>query len=288
MHLIITDSGLGGLSVCAAIEETLREKGHDVRITYVNAWPEEGRGYNDLPGMQARARQFDLTLRRMADMAPDRILIACNTLSILYELTEFRAAPAAPVQGIVAAGLDLFHQALADEPGSSIVLLGTRTTIDSGVHRERLVQRGVSPERIAAASCHGLATAIERGPASADTAALIDTCAESASRAAQPGEPLFAGLCCTHYGMVADRIAAALAGRTGRQVLALDPNTKLAHDVASEIARARGNGGRIEVEVISKVRLSADQQGAVAAVIERVSPATAAALRGYRHVPGLF
>ncbi len=292
MHLVITDSGLGGLSICASIEKTLREtRAAGVRITYVNAWPEQGRGYNDLPDAAARARVFDRALESIAAMGPDLILIACNTLSILYELTEFHRTGGIPVQGIVDTGVDLFHEALSAEPYSAILLLGTRTTIESGEHRRRLLERGVQPDRVAALSCHGLAAAIERGPSSAAVDAAIDRCADQARDTIGAGDPLFVGLCCTHYGMVADRIGAALARRTGRLVGPLDPNERVAGDVAPRLVRPAANReerGPVTVSVVSKVALGAGRRDGVSQVIERVSPATAAALRNYTAAPDLF
>ena len=40
--VVITDSGLGGLLVCADLERRLRETAGDgsVRLVYVNAWPD--------------------------------------------------------------------------------------------------------------------------------------------------------------------------------------------------------------------------------------------------------
>jgi glutamate racemase len=291
VHLVITDSGLGGLAACGSLESALRTSGRTgVRITYVNAWPEQGHGYNDLPDAAARARVFDRALEAIAGMQPDLILIACNTLSILYELTAFRRRATIPVQGIIGAGVELFSEALAAEPESSIVLLGTRTTIESGVHRRRLLDRGVAAERIAAQSCHGLATAIEHGPASAATEAMIDACAEAAARVVTGGDPLFAGLCCTHYGMAAERIGAALARTTGRLVGPLDPADTLVRAVLPRLGReaARAGAGPAAVRVISKVALDDGQRDGVASVLQLVSPVTAAALRTYQNIPDLF
>jgi glutamate racemase len=291
VHLAITDSGLGGLSACASLEQALRETRHDgVRITYVNAWPEQGRGYNDLPDPAARARVFDRALHAIDGLRPDLILIACNTLSILYELTEFRAAVRVPVHGIIDAGVDLFQEALAAEPASGILLLGTRTTIESGVHRRRLLDAGVQPHRVGALSCHGLATAIERGPDSAAAAALIDRCAEQAGTLALAGDPLFAGLCCTHYGMVADRISAALARTTDRLVGPLDPTDRLVRELLPRLTRdgTASSSAPVPVRVLSKVALDNEQRASVSHAIAAVSPATAAALRGYERIPELF
>jgi glutamate racemase len=185
----------------------------------------------------------------------------------------------------------LFLELLTRHPASALVLIGTRTTIDSGVHRTRLVQRGIAEERLGAASCHGLATAIERDPDSDATASLIDTCAARAATVAPPGDPLFVGLVCTHYGMVADRIAAALAAQTGRRVLPLDPNARLVEEVVTRAANSFGPpiaGAASGVEVISKVELPVEQREAVARLLEPISAMTASALREYRHMPDLF
>jgi len=304
-HIVITDSGLGGLSICAALEKNLREAGVSsaVRLTYVNAWPFEDRGYNDLPDAADRVDVFDRALLRMSEMDPDRILIACNTLSVLYPRTAFSRNPPVPVQGIVDAGVDLFAERLNDDPTSSIVLAGTKTTIESNVHRERLVHRGVDPARIAAVPCHGLAGAIEKDVDGTVVVELIDVCASRAAEAAPPGAVLFAGLCCTHYGYVADRIVDALARKTGRRVRALDPNLRLvgslmAEDGFFEGARGRepgagqarpgGSRGDVTVEFISKVVLDETARRGIARLIEPVSAVTARALISCACVPDLF
>jgi glutamate racemase len=301
LRLVITDSGLGGLSVCAALDAALRVSpvGVPLHITYFNVWPEKDKGYNDLSDMTARARVFDRALNAVDALAPDRILIACNTLSIVYEWTDHARRPGPRVQGIVGAGVAMFVEALSRRRTGSLVLVGTRTTVDSGVHRERLVAHGVAADRIGAASCHGLATAIENGPASDTTDALIGTCAERAAGAAPPGDVLLAGLCCTHYGIVGERFGTALERRTSRPVELLDPNVRLVQDVTAELlgpgmpGRDRQNDAgagepSIEIDVISKVALGDAKRAGCAAVLEPVSPSTARALRSYNHVPGLF
>ena len=301
-HLVVTDSGLGGLSICAALECRLRrEGGGRARITYLNAWPFEGRGYNDLPDVPARAAVFDRALDRMALWSPGRILIACNTLSIIYAHTAFCRAPAVRVDGIIDAGVSLFAETMAAEPSAGLILLGTKTTVESGVHAGALVERGVDPHRMRAVHCHGLAGAIERDP---ESAAVTDLIASSTARvrAADPGGvPLFAGLCCTHYGYVADRICAALGAALGRPVQALNPNARMVDDLALD-APAQGADdaatgtpdrlstgvGRVSVEVVSKVALDDTARQAIARLVAPISPATARALLSYSHVPDLF
>jgi len=304
-HIVITDSGLGGLSICAALEKNLRQAGlsRAVRLTYVNAWPFEDRGYNDLPDAAARADVFDRALLRMSAMRPDRIVIACNTLSVLYPETAFSRSPPVAVHGIVDAGVDLFAERLNEDPTSSIVLTGTRTTIESGVHRDRLIRRGIDPARIAAVSCHGLAAAIEKDVDGAAVAELIDACASRAAEAAPPGGVLFVGLCCTHYGYAAVRIVDALARKTRRRVRALDPNLRLVGSLMAEDspfedgpglepgggeARPGGSRGEVTVELISKVELDETARRGIARLVEPVSAVTARALLSYARVPDLF
>ena len=114
-HWIITDSGLGGLGVCAGIENNLRRSDlrDSLRITYFNAWPEQGRGYNDLPDTDARARVFNRALACMDRLRPDQILIACNTLSVLYPMTEYSRMTAVPVIGIIDAGVEICFRRLS-------------------------------------------------------------------------------------------------------------------------------------------------------------------------------
>ena len=297
-HLVVTDSGLGGLSICAALERRLRLEGRGrTRITYVNAWPFEGRGYNDLPDLPARAAVFDGALRRMAAWSPSRILIACNTLSIIYPHTAFSRAATVQVDGILDAGVGLFAESLTAEPSAGLILLGTKTTIESGRHATALIERGVDPHRIRAVHGHGLAGAIERDPDSAAVADLIAACAARVRAAAPGGVPLYAGLCCTHYGYVSDRLCAALGAAVGRPVQPLNPNARMVEDLEigerGETAStgggvATGDGGGVSVEVVSKVTLEPAACQAISRLVSPVSPATAQALLSYSHVPDLF
>ncbi len=301
MHLVITDSGLGGLSICAGLERHLRLAGGpaDVRLTYVNAWPEQHSGYNDLPDVAARAAVFDRALDRISRLAPDRIVIACNTLSIVYGHTRFGRTATIPVLGIVDAGVSLFREALEADPDSSIVLFGTKTTIESGVHRDGLGRAGVDAARIISISCHGLATAIEASGDAGAVARLIDQCTTRAGEAGPSGRTVYAGLCCTHYGYVEDDIRSALELHAGKPARTLDPNVRLLRELAGFAGRpgphAPGEGGApgtpgqlVAVEVISKVELDDTKRNGMARRIESVSPATAAALLSYTRVPGLF
>lgn len=293
MRLVITDSGLGGLSVCASLEHSARHSGGATRLTmtYVNVWPEDGRGYNDFPDTPSQAAVFDRALESISALQPDRLLIACNTLSILYPATRFSRTTRFPVLGIVDAGVSLFREALTSAPESSIVLLGTKTTIASGTHRDGLVAGGVDRTRICGVPCHGLATAIERDIGGPGVGELIAACARAVAAENPLGNPVYVGLCCTHYGYVASRIAGELRRVLGREVLPLNPNQRMVRDAGVELGFVTGRGvtvGPPDVEVISRVMLDDRTCRGVADLVRPASPATADALLAYRHVPALF
>lgn len=291
-RVVLTDSGLGGLSICAALARRLSvaAENRPVRLTYVNAWPEPGRGYNDLPDIETRAAVFDGALAAMMAFRPGLILIACNTLSVVYERTAFSRAPAAPVAGIIDAGVDLFAEALGRKPDAPLVLFGTRTTIGSGEHVRRLALRGVDAGRVLPVACHGLAGAIDKDPGAPDLAGLVDECVGRALRGRTPGGPLFAGLACTHYGYVADLFRASFDRHNVTVTEILDPNRSLV-DALVPAGPGPGPGGAravLQVEVVSKVELPLAQRQAVADRLHPESTRTASALLVYSFRPELF
>jgi glutamate racemase len=217
-------------------------------------------------------------------------VIACNTLSILYQQTAFARAGRVPVTGIIDAGIALFSRSMAAAAGSRIALFGTRITIASGIHRDGLIASGVAPSRIAAAGCHGLAGAIEQDVDSSEVDRQIE---DGVSAIAFPGVasgPTFAGLCCTHFGYVADRFRTALERRLGQAVRILDPNQGLVDRVVREVAGAvvPGLATGPAVSVVSKVGLDERARAGIARLVSGASPATADALIRYHHVPDLF
>ena len=72
MKLVITDSGLGGLSVCAKLLQLLSDPpgenypnnpADDLQITYINAVPSNNRGYNSMSGKAEQLKTFEIILR---------------------------------------------------------------------------------------------------------------------------------------------------------------------------------------------------------------------------------
>ncbi len=291
--VLITDSGLGGLSVVAAMEQKLREC-HPfgaVRLVFANALPDEDRPYNRMANSQEKAAAFSAALAGCQKRyAPDVILIACNTLSVVYDETEFAKTAPIPVVGIVEFGVDMMQRALTEDTKASVVIVGTPTTIESGKHRQLLIDRGIDPLRVVTQGCDMLESEIQADPSSDVVAAMIDMYAVDALEKQSPDNTgrLFVGLCCTHYGYARDVFAGSFAGVFGREVTALDPNAAMADFLFRPTLCNRYARTDIQVEVVSRVPVDNEAIASISHVLESTSPAVAQALINMTCDQGLF
>ena len=291
LSLVIADSGMGGLSICADIVSGLqvRRTYRSVAVTYFNAWPEQDRGYNLLPGMDERIRVFERALDAMLRFEPDRILIACNTLSALYPDTLFSRKAPVPVTDIIGFGVEQMHAYLGAQADSRVILLGTPTTIEAGTHRARLVERGIDAGRIVCQPCDRLAGEIEKAPEGATVRAMIeDYVGQAAEKFPDRRLPVAAALCCTHYGYSRRLFEAALRARFEGPITILDPNRAMSEALLADLPPRCGEEVQLDLKVVSRIVWSEEKIGAIARLLEASSPLTADALRAYRHDPELF
>jgi glutamate racemase len=226
----------------------------------------------------------------MTSFGPSAIVIACNTLSVVFRSTAFHRSPAVPVAGILDEGVELFFEALNRDEDGMLAVFGTRTTIGSGEHLRRLRARGIDPARLASEACHGLAAAIDKDPDSPAIPGLVDECVLRALPKLPSGGTLYAGLACTHYAYVSEIFRSALARHSGAAVDTLEPGQRLVERLMAGLAEAGSAPGKspVTMDVVSKVELAEPQRRAVARRVEGISPATSRALIAYRHVPDLF
>ncbi|HJT16368.1 MAG TPA: aspartate/glutamate racemase family protein, partial [Thermoanaerobaculia bacterium] len=209
MHILITDSGVGGLSVCAYAERFVRTNGcsEPVRLTFANAAPANDYGYNSMPTRAMKIETFDRFLTNVTQrFAPDFIYVACNTLSVLLPDAP---TPRVPIKGIVETGVQLILREL--DPRAVAMIFGTQTTIDSGVYPRLLAEHGVDASRIVTQACPGLADVISEDREGARTRAEIQRWVAAATEKLHDAPPVVAYLACTHYGYRKNVFAGALA-----------------------------------------------------------------------------
>jgi glutamate racemase len=289
--IMITDSGLGGLSVAADVAARLSGSGvfRKARIVFYNALFHKI-GYNGLDSEAEKARIFDVVLRDMEKRyRPDILLIACNTLSVVYNDTKFSRRPAFPVVGIVETGVDLIAEQFTKTPEASVLIFATKTTIESEAHKKALVARGLPAGRIFGQACHKLAGAIERGTASEETVGYIrQFVGEALAKAGGPGRPLFGSFNCTHYGYVRQQFAEAFAAAGVADIVLLDPNPRMADFLFRAPYLGRHAATDVAVEVVSKLEITPQERDSIGPLLRAVSPAAADALQNYTHDPNLF
>jgi glutamate racemase len=288
MHILITDSGVGGLSVCAYAERFVRTSGfrEPVRLTFANAAPENDYGYNAMPSRAVKLQTFDRFLRSVTDRyAPDFIYVACNTLSVLLPDTRYVRDAVIPVQGIVETGAALVLRQLEADPRSAAVIFGTQTTIDSGVYPRLLEGRGVDSSRIISQACPGLADTISEDREGVRTKSEIGRWVGVAIEKMQGRErPVVACLACTHYGYRKDLFAEAFAdARIGATVV--NPNERAVDDLFHGLA---GANHEVTVAFVTRYAVPPATVDALTWFLNGISPRTVAAMKNFVHVPDLF
>ncbi len=284
MHILITDSGVGGLSVVAYAERFVRTRGftEPVRLTFANAAPENDYGYNSMPSREVKIDTFDRFLRNVtARFEPDMIYVACNTLSVLLPDTPYFANAAIPVKGIVETGVSLLVDELKKDPRSVAMIFGTQTTIDAGTYPRLLEERGIDASRIVTQACPGLADTISEDREGSRTRAEIEKWVSAAvAKMPDRNAPVVACLACTHYGYRKDVFADALPGAT-----VINPNESAAGDLFGD---ARGEHHDAAVGFVTRYAIPAATVDALTYFLEEISPKTVAAMRSFAHVPDLF
>lgn len=256
--IAVTDLGLGGLAILSAIERKLLDTplAPEVNLLYY-----------------VGKRGLDNILQEIACQHPDIILIACNTLSVLYPKTEYVKSATIPVISIIPFGVSLFARAMRSDPLAPVLLIfGTPNTARLGSHRDGLVnEHGVPAERVVVRACETLHLSIEKfGLNSAVTKKDLSECVKGAwqemiSRQLSPVSSVFVGLACTHYGYVLplwtsalEEMAAIGEGgiKTNVKTSVLDPNSDMANYIFEHSKRKACPTSTVTIRVLSDFNIS--------------------------------
>lgn len=290
--ILVTDSGLGGLSVAAHLYEGLRQ--HKIfkkaRIVFFSALFKKGSGYNSLKSDKEKAKIFNKVLKAMhRKYQPDLLLIGCNTLSVVYPNTKFSRHSPFPVMGIVETRVEAIQDKLKEFPEATVIIFATRTTISSEAHKKLLVQRGIPAEQIIGQACHKLAGAINRGYDSPETMTLLRKYIQEAlSKLPAPAKMILASLNCTDYGYSLQQFKQVFGELGFSNVVFIDPNPFLADKILKSKLGNCFPQTEVSIKVVSKTPIVEKEIISIGSLLERISPATAEALRHYTLDPQLF
>lgn len=282
MHILITDSGVGGLSVCAYAERFVRTNGYKeaVRLTFANAAPANDYGYNSMPTHEAKIETFDRFLTNVTKrFAPDFIYVACNTLSVLLPDIP---KPRVPIKGIVETGVELILREI--DPRATAMIFGTQTTIDSGVYPRLLQSSGVGSSRIVSQACPGLADVISEDREGSKTREEVKRWVDTAIEKLHDAPPVVACLACTHYGYRKNLFAGALAD-AGICAKVINPNERAVDDLFDA---ARGKHRDVDVQFVTRYAIPPATIEALTFFLQDISPKTVAAMQSFVYAPDLF
>jgi glutamate racemase len=208
----VFDSGCGGLSILRSLRRDLP----GVPMRYLADNRHLPYGDKSRAWLEARAQQLTQFL---LDGGASLILIACNTATT-HTIAALRARwPLVPFVGVEPG----IKPAVASSRHQRIAVLATSATLASA-RLDELVRHHGAEATILRQPCPGLADAIDRGDDEAIDARLDEAC--TALHGARVDTVV---LGCTHYPLIADRVAA----RLGASVALVDTADAVSRRVAS-------------------------------------------------------
>ncbi len=290
IRIVITDSGLGGLSVMDDIAKKMEGSGYykTAELIFVNALFNAERGYNALSSREEKILQLNLVLSGIeTKFHPDIILIACNTLSVIFKETEFIKKSDTPVVGIVIPGVDLIAGRLSKDDNSAVIITGTITTISENNHKESLLRKGFQSDRIITQACPELQSYIEKDPYGEDTGMLISVYIEEAlARLPEYADNIYLSLNCSHFGYSEKLWQQAFydAGADLREIL--NPNYTISNGLFPD--RNRNRFGKTEISQVVYSKVVIKNKGSMYVFFIDKSPELAKALNNYILEEDLF
>lgn len=289
MRIGITDSGVGGLSVCAEVEARLRRSPvqEDIELIYLNAAIEDDYSYNSMPDRQTKLRAFDRFLKSVHEkFQPDLLFIACNTLSVLYQDSYFDHHRHRPIEGIVLSGIREMLAAFAHEDELVFIVFATPTTIEEGVYGNALREHGVPARQVVEQACPGLPDAISNDGSGLLARELLGKFVPAAlEQFDNTPKNVLAFLGCTHYGYQAAQFEHALQAFVPRARI-LNPNKGAVDTILSRLKTEPGHG-RLKVEFVTRYAIPDVAISSLSIYIGEQAPATLSALKNFTLLPGL-
>lgn len=292
LRIAVVDSGFGGMNVVAAMERRATGPAPPAEIIYINAAPSDAIGYNQLGTRGRKLSVFRGVLDSIARrFDPAATFIACNSLAALLAADCAPTPPGLPTPSLVDLGAGLAAELLSRRPSLATLLFGTPTTIETGALEAAIRRAAPKGSVIISHACPGLQTYISNHPSASDVLAAIRPHARAAlaTLGHQPREvAVFLG--CTHYGYRASLFQRALQ-EEGVVAHVLDPNEAMATAATELIGRLGGPPAPRsdpDIRFWSRYPLPPTEISTISGYLQPLSPASAAAVRGYHLDPSLF
>ena len=311
MKIVITDSGLGGLNILYNCFKYFQEHNSNsfVELVFFNALPTETTGYNQINSYANKVRTFDSALNAMSKLNPDMILIACNTLSVVYLDTQFKKENKVRVVGIVEAAVDSIYHKLSentvDNSKSKVVLIGTPTTINSGIYKNQLIERGIASDRILQSECPKLESIISENPNDDYIQDKLDEFIGhlfADENIISKNDKIYLALCCTHYEFAKIQFKLFLDSFKKNYEL-INPNEEMIKYInldksvipvsfkelpINDTYLSRNNPTKINISIVSQTKIPINNINSLVGIFKQKCPELTESLINYQYQPEMF
>ena len=194
------------------------EAGSEMKMVYLNAVPRDQYGYNDMASAEERVRVFNGLLEKAEDrFQPEKIFVACGSLSALLDEVPYVEKHRHKVQGIGWIGRQLLKEAIQEKSDAPVFVFATPVTVSEGLYSLTGLRGIQRPDVYIEQPCPGLANQISSKLEEKAIFAEIMECCQKALESAESHlkfnshqDPIvFLG--CTHYSFRADLFVKAFA-----------------------------------------------------------------------------
>lgn len=293
MKIVLTDSGFGGLGIAAELYEYLKKifPGEPVEIVYVNGLPHRRYGYNSIPDINRKVSTFENLLRNIEDrLDPDFIVIACNTLSVLFDKTNIYKRISPKTTDILKFGTVTVLQRYQAKSDILLAITGSETTISSGIHVEFFRSYPAVFKTVLPIANTELITAIESDSTSELTKYLVNKCIRRMTDELHRTDYSAAALilACTHFPYVEHLFRGALK-RLSIKADIINPNLDLLEYLKSLIPVSEDRIRQPKsIQIISKTAVEPTRMRSISSLIKEISNDTITALHNYRYIPDFY
>lgn len=289
--IVITDSGLGGLSTTANLAKRISKQSptQELEIIYFNALAENNFGYNNLKSVSEKVSVFSTALESMqSNHKPDFILVACNTLSVIYDKTDFAKNTSTKVVSIVDVSMKLMLDFFKTHIDGTLIIFGTNTTIQSSIYQSLLLKNGIKNQNIISIPGNDLHLEIEKNPNSLKAKKIINMMVKEAISKIKnkTNTPLAVSLNCTHYGYSKALFESAFKEQNHPLTALINPNTAM-NDFFFENEIVTNNP-KISFLVTSQASIDKNKIETMSRLLKDESPQLIEALNSYNLNPNLF
>ncbi len=292
MNIIITDSGLGGLSIAAELYKQLKfKKIVGYNIIFANALPEANQGYNKMKNTMDKVSIFNKALFGFEIFSPKIVAVACNTLSVITPKTEYYQKNKNKIIEIIDSGINGLLHEIGSISDYYTIILGTETTIQSNVYYNSLINRGLNREKIINQSCGSLASEIEKNYKSKQTEEIVkQSIQEAVSTIPNKNLKIYLYLGCTHYGNVENIFLEQLQKLGFINVEIYNPNNKMVSDLLNKIVdnKSTESQDHLSFEIISKAEILPEEIISISELLKNDYPVIVSKLVSYRRIKDLF